>query len=399
MIASYRWPQVLAPCLASALDQTVADIEVLVVEDGSDTASREVVHAAADPRVRWLAVQPNSGSQSGPNAEGRRQARAPVVAYLGHDDLWHPEHLADLLGVLGPDVDLAHAISLFLGADDDTRLEVAGSTAWTPDAFVPPSSIAHWRDSPRVGAWAGAAQSGLPVDYAFLMASHLRGVRCATTGRPTVFKHPAAWRADSYRTLDATPLLAVRDALAADPAHGQQLLARALAAGAKPDLPAPPFHAPGVIADYNRRMKGLPARFASKLTRWDPATSLPFPGWHAPERDEVGAFAWTGTQPRAVVRLDPPGAGRLGVRIVVRHVLRIDQLEALVVELDGTPVTLDRRVAADGAAVLEGALSRPAAGPVVEVALTAPTFDVQLERPGSPDHRHLGIAVAEIALT
>jgi glycosyltransferase involved in cell wall biosynthesis len=204
VIASYRWPEALRLSLESALAQTLASIEVLVIEDGTDAASGKVVLEVADPRARSASLSSTSGSQSGPNADGWRLARAPIIAYLGHDDLWHPEHLERLVETLTPEFDVAHAISFYLGDDADDRLEVAGSHPWDETMFVPPSSIAHWRDSPRLGTWRGAGESGEPVDYAFLVACARRGARFAGSGAPTVFKHPAAWRLDAYRTRDVS---------------------------------------------------------------------------------------------------------------------------------------------------------------------------------------------------
>lgn len=393
VIASYRWPEALRISLASALAQTVGDLEVLVVEDGDDPASRDVVAAVRDRRVRRLELTPAAGSQSGPNALGGREACAPVVAYLGHDDVWHPEHLADLLEVLTADVDVVHAMTILLAGGDDPRAAVAGTNAWRPGTFVPPSSIAHRRGGPRVAAWAPAGESGLPVDQAFLVACERRGARFATTGRPTVFKVPAAWRLDSYRTRDVSPQLRLQEQLRADPELGPKLVARALEAGAPPDVPAPPEAAPGVIADYNRRLKGLPARFAAPCTRWVPSDLLAFPGWHAVEQDAEGCWAWTGPGERACVRLDAPGLGDLEVRVVVRHARSAAQLGAVAVELDGERIALERIDDRVSVAVLTGRLHRPARELLVEVGILA-----EPGRAGDADPRMVGVAVAEIAL-
>lgn len=398
IIASYQWPEALRTSLRAALSQTIEDIEVLVVEDGPDRASRAVVRDARDARVRWMRLRRCTGSQSGPNTYGLREARAPVVAYLGHDDLWHPEHLARLLSVLDPSVDAAHAVTVLLGGDDDKPLLVAGSSAWEPSTFVPPSSLIHWRDSPRIGAWIAPDQTGMPVDYAFLMASHDRGARFVASGTPTVFKFPATWRLDSYQTRDATPQLRLHERLDAEPQLGQQLVRDALAAGARPAMAAPPPAPPGVIHDYNRRLKGLSARFGPKVTRWKPGTFLHFPGWHEAEHDALGSYAWTGPEDRALVRLDAPGDGELGVRVFVRYALDERQLEDLEVDVDGGVVALTRTAGPDGATVMTGWLGRRARDHTVEVGLTTTTTYVPAHDPESTDERMLGVAVSEIAL-
>jgi Glycosyl transferase family 2 len=397
IIASYRWPEALELSLASALEQTFSDLEVLVVEDGPDQASKAVVRAARDHRVRWHGLPRATGSQSSPNAYGWRRARGAIVAYLGHDDIWHPDHLSRLTDALGPGIDAAHAIALCL-REGGGEQHIAGSEPWSPGTFVPPSSLAHWRDSARLGAWQPPGASGLPVDYAFLMACHERGARFETTGEPTAFKYPAAWRIDCYRTRDVTPQRRLRERLARDPDAGELLLHEIRASGMPPNLGAPPEAEPGAIADHNRRLKGLPGRFGAPVTQWRP-DQLPLPGWHPAEHDGVGPFAWTGPASRAFVRLDPPSSRGFDVRVVVRYVVSPDQLECLSIDVDGAPISVARSLGPYGATVLTG--SAPAAGAdrqIVEVGLTTQTRCPRQHDPASPDDRVLGVAVAEIAL-
>src|SRR5687767_7950927 len=100
VMATYNWSSVLPYSIASVLEQTFTDFELLVVGDACTDDSAEVVNAIGDPRVRWIDLQPRAGHQSGPNNEGIRQARGEFIAYLGHDDLWLPHHLASALAAL-----------------------------------------------------------------------------------------------------------------------------------------------------------------------------------------------------------------------------------------------------------------------------------------------------------
>jgi hypothetical protein len=229
------------------------------------------------------------------------------------------------------------------------------------------------------------------------MDSHARGAQFAASGAPTVFKYPAAWRLDSYRTRDATPQLRLRERLNVEPKLGEQLVRDALAAGTRPIMGAPTPAPRGVIQDHNRRLKGLPARFGPRVTRWTPSTFLLFPGWHGVERDAVGSWAWTGPAERALVRLDAPGDGELGVRVVVRHVLTEQQLEDLVVDVDGAVVALARTTSPSGA-TLTGWLGRGARDHTVEVGLATAVTHVTAHYPESKDDRVVGVAVSEIAL-
>jgi glycosyltransferase involved in cell wall biosynthesis len=83
----------LADTLRSVQGQTVADWELVVVDDGSTDDSAAIVSelAAADPRIR-LVRQDNAGVSVARN-RGVAESRAPLIAFLDADDLWHPAKL------------------------------------------------------------------------------------------------------------------------------------------------------------------------------------------------------------------------------------------------------------------------------------------------------------------
>ncbi|MBS2004019.1 MAG: glycosyltransferase family 2 protein, partial [Cyanobacteria bacterium SZAS LIN-5] len=92
--------------VGSVLRQEFTDFEVLVVGDGCTDDSADVVNSIGDARVRWINLPVNAGHQSAANNEGLRQARGELVAYLGHDDLWFPHHLAALTNRISEGYDL-----------------------------------------------------------------------------------------------------------------------------------------------------------------------------------------------------------------------------------------------------------------------------------------------------
>jgi glycosyltransferase involved in cell wall biosynthesis len=98
--ATYNWSSVLRYAIQSVLWQTLQDFEMLIIGDGCTDDSAEVVASFHDPRLRWHNLPENSGHQSVPNNTGLAMARGKYVAYLGHDDLWYPTHLASLVNEL-----------------------------------------------------------------------------------------------------------------------------------------------------------------------------------------------------------------------------------------------------------------------------------------------------------
>jgi teichuronic acid biosynthesis glycosyltransferase TuaG len=91
----------LAAAVTSVQAQTVADWEMLIVDDGSTDSSRALAErlAARDNRIGVLGWRMNRGTAAARNA-GIRAARGRYLAFLDADDLWRPEKLARQLSVM-----------------------------------------------------------------------------------------------------------------------------------------------------------------------------------------------------------------------------------------------------------------------------------------------------------
>jgi hypothetical protein len=85
----------LAEAVRSVLGQTLKELEVVAVDDGSRDGSRAILErfARADPRVRLVVNDQNFGGPESRN-RGWRQARAPYIACLDADDVALPDRLS-----------------------------------------------------------------------------------------------------------------------------------------------------------------------------------------------------------------------------------------------------------------------------------------------------------------
>ena len=94
IVPAYNAAGTVPEAVRSVLAQTLSDVEVLVVDDGSedDTAAVVTRVAEGDGRVR-LVRQPNRGVAAARNA-ALAEARGVYVAPLDADDVWYPHKLA-----------------------------------------------------------------------------------------------------------------------------------------------------------------------------------------------------------------------------------------------------------------------------------------------------------------
>src|SRR5690242_18049941 len=94
VIPVYNSVSTLARAINSVLRQSLADIEVLVVDDASRDASLATAQALAseDARVRVLALPINRGKSHAMNV-GINEASGAWVAVLDADDWYEPQRL------------------------------------------------------------------------------------------------------------------------------------------------------------------------------------------------------------------------------------------------------------------------------------------------------------------
>ncbi|NJN90071.1 MAG: glycosyltransferase [Leptolyngbyaceae cyanobacterium SL_5_14] len=91
VIPAYNCAEYIAETIESVLNQTYHDYEIIVVDDGSTDATREVVKGYGD-RLQYT-YQQNQGAAAARN-RGIRLARGELIAFLDGDDLFLPNKLA-----------------------------------------------------------------------------------------------------------------------------------------------------------------------------------------------------------------------------------------------------------------------------------------------------------------
>lgn len=206
VIPTFNWSTVLGCSIASALDQTFDDFELLVVGDccTDDTAELVATFTARDRRVRWINLPEHGGSQVGPNNEGIRQAAGELIAYLGHDDLWLPRHLELLVAAMTSSPDgpgMAHGRAVLVNPGRQPFVFPHSSWRYRHGEWIPPTSTMHRASALHaVGGWRSHDSTGT-LDP----ETDLCGRLSEQFGPPLLVAHvtsvklPAVYRRNVYR--------------------------------------------------------------------------------------------------------------------------------------------------------------------------------------------------------
>ena len=140
-MATYNAAATIEACLRSALAQSLAAIEVIVVDDASHDDTVAIVQriAASDPRLQLVQMARNGGPAAARN-RALDLARGEWFAVLDSDDLIAPDRIARM-------VDLAQRESADTVADDLVAFQ-DGDPA-SARFFLPPDTAPRWLDLPH----------------------------------------------------------------------------------------------------------------------------------------------------------------------------------------------------------------------------------------------------------
>jgi glycosyltransferase involved in cell wall biosynthesis len=98
LMPTYNGAQRIQESIQSVLNQTFQDFELVIVDDGSEDRTEEVVRSLGAPRVRYIRTE-HRGLAAALNT-AQQHAGGRYLAYLDDDDVYYPEHLARLVPVL-----------------------------------------------------------------------------------------------------------------------------------------------------------------------------------------------------------------------------------------------------------------------------------------------------------
>jgi glycosyltransferase involved in cell wall biosynthesis len=96
IVAAHNEESTLERTVTSVLNQSIEDVDVIVVDDGSEIPAAEVLADVTDQRLRVIRHERNAGLSRARNT-GLAAARAPFISPLDADDAWYPNYLERVL--------------------------------------------------------------------------------------------------------------------------------------------------------------------------------------------------------------------------------------------------------------------------------------------------------------
>ena len=94
LISSYNYQNCVVDAVSSAINQSHAPLEVIVVDDGSTDDSVTLLKHVFGNDSRVKIISQSNGGQMSAWAKGLSLAEGEVIALLDSDDLWKSEYLA-----------------------------------------------------------------------------------------------------------------------------------------------------------------------------------------------------------------------------------------------------------------------------------------------------------------
>ena len=136
IIPNYNYSRYISEAINSVLAQTVTDIELIVVDDGSTDGSKEILESYGT-RIRAI-FQQNQGVAAARN-HGVRSSRGEYIAFLDADDFWFPEKIAKQIEVLAgdPELGLVHVGLVEIDGGGNRLAEKSdGMVGWVADDLL-----------------------------------------------------------------------------------------------------------------------------------------------------------------------------------------------------------------------------------------------------------------------
>jgi glycosyltransferase involved in cell wall biosynthesis len=99
IIPTYNRADLIGETIQSVIDQSYKNWELIIVDDGSDDQTEEVIKKFNNPSIYYFKIE-HSGNLGKVRNTGIKVAKGEYIAFLDSDDLWEKNKLATQLSLL-----------------------------------------------------------------------------------------------------------------------------------------------------------------------------------------------------------------------------------------------------------------------------------------------------------
>ena len=131
ILPSYNHADFVTEAVESVLNQTMRDIELIVVDDGSTDGTPDIVEKIHDPRLKLIRLEQNRLKH--PRNLGLARAKGQYVAFQNSDDVWLPQKLELQLKVMQEQRDV---VACFTGVEVVDKDGKKKTDSWAAGAYT-----------------------------------------------------------------------------------------------------------------------------------------------------------------------------------------------------------------------------------------------------------------------
>ncbi len=135
IMPAYNGGKYIAKAIESVLNQTLKDIELIIIDDGSTDNTVDIIKKYTDPRIRFFQNEKNEGISVTSN-KAIQASLAPYIAPLDQDDITDLKRLETEFNFLEKHPDFG-----FVGGWISLMGEYSESLRTTHKSFLPPEKI------------------------------------------------------------------------------------------------------------------------------------------------------------------------------------------------------------------------------------------------------------------
>ena len=176
VLPTYNGGSCLSQSVNSVLAQTHADLELIVVDDGSTDGTAQTINAISDPRLIFLQHPVNRGLPAALNT-GFAQASGEFLTWTSHDNLYVPYALSQLRESLSGGCDFVFS-DYYSFADNDLLSKELVRLPENPQLArnntIGPCFLYHRRVMEALGDYDADAELAEDYDYWIRLASRFK---------------------------------------------------------------------------------------------------------------------------------------------------------------------------------------------------------------------------------